>query len=165
MEFVSPPPTPRPLPAPVADEPPRLTARTLEGLEWLLARELETVGATDLRIGRRTIEFAAPPGAEKETLYRAVLECRTAIRVLEPLGRFRVDAPEALYRAVQEIAAGIRQPRWWSERPAASRNTVATPPTRWSASRRVAPRSCTLGRFPLGVRSWSTMASFTTWAA
>ena len=103
MEFVSPPPTPRPLPAPVADEPPRLTARTLEGLEWLLARELEAVGATDLRIGRRTIEFAAPPGAEKETLYRAVLECRTAIRVLEPLGRFRVDAPEALYRAVQEI--------------------------------------------------------------
>jgi 23S rRNA (guanine2445-N2)-methyltransferase / 23S rRNA (guanine2069-N7)-methyltransferase len=87
----------------VADEPPRLTARTLEGLEWLLARELEAVGATDLRIGRRTIEFAAPPGAEKETLYRAVLECRTAIRVLEPLGRFRVDSPEALYRAVQEI--------------------------------------------------------------
>jgi len=103
MEFVSPPPTPRPLPAPVADEPPRLTARTLEGLEWLLARELEAVGATDLRIGRRTIEFAAPPGAEKETLYRSVLECRTAIRVLEPLGRFRVESPETLYRAVQEI--------------------------------------------------------------
>jgi 23S rRNA (guanine2445-N2)-methyltransferase / 23S rRNA (guanine2069-N7)-methyltransferase len=103
VEFPTPPPTPRPLPAPVADEPPRLTARTLEGLEWLLARELEAVGATDLRIGRRTIEFAAQPGAEKETLYRAVLECRTAIRVLEPLGRFRVDSPEALYRAVQEI--------------------------------------------------------------
>jgi len=103
VEFPSPPPTPRPLPAPVADEPPRLTARTLEGLEWLLARELEAVGATDLRVGRRTIEFAASPSAEKETLYRAVLECRTAIRVLEPLGRFRVDSPEALYRAVQEI--------------------------------------------------------------
>ena len=103
VEFPTPPPTPRPLPAPLADEPPRLTARTLEGLEWLLARELEAVGATDLRIGRRTIEFAAPPGAEKETLYRSVLECRTAIRVLEPLGRFRVESPETLYRAVQEI--------------------------------------------------------------
>ncbi|MFM8985208.1 MAG: THUMP domain-containing protein, partial [Planctomycetia bacterium] len=103
IDFPSPPPAFRPLPAPVAEEPPRLTARTLEGLEWVLARELEALGATDLRIGRRTIEFAAAPGAERETLYRAVLECRTAIRVLEPLGRFRVDAPETLYRAMQEV--------------------------------------------------------------
>jgi 23S rRNA (guanine2445-N2)-methyltransferase / 23S rRNA (guanine2069-N7)-methyltransferase len=85
------------------DEPPRLTARTLEGLEWILARELEAVGAQDLRIGRRTIEFSAAPGAEKETLYRAVLESRTAIRVLEPLGRFKVDSPESLYRGMQEV--------------------------------------------------------------
>jgi 23S rRNA (guanine2445-N2)-methyltransferase / 23S rRNA (guanine2069-N7)-methyltransferase len=94
---------PRPLPAPVADEPPRFTARTLEGLEWILARELEAVGARDLRIGRRTIEFSAAPGAERETLYRAVLECRTAIRVLEPLGRFVVDSTDALYHAVQKV--------------------------------------------------------------
>ena len=94
---------PRPLPAPSIDEPPRLTARTLEGLEWVLVRELEAVGARDFRVGRRTIEFTAEPGRERETLYRAVLECRTAIRVLEPLGRFRVDSPESLYRAMQEI--------------------------------------------------------------
>jgi 23S rRNA (guanine2445-N2)-methyltransferase / 23S rRNA (guanine2069-N7)-methyltransferase len=103
MDFPSPPPTPRPLPAPVADEPPRLTARTLEGLEWVLARELEAVGASDLRIGRRTVEFSAAAGTEKETLYRSVLESRTAIRVLEPLGRFRVESPESLYRAMQEV--------------------------------------------------------------
>lgn len=94
---------PRPLAAPLVDEPPRLTARTLEGLEWILARELEAVGAVDLRLGRRTIEFSTRPGLEKETLYRAVLESRTAIRVLEPLGRFRVDSPESLYRAMQEV--------------------------------------------------------------
>jgi 23S rRNA (guanine2445-N2)-methyltransferase / 23S rRNA (guanine2069-N7)-methyltransferase len=97
------PPVPRPLPAPSPDEPPRLTARTLEGLEWILARELEAIGARDLRVGRRTIEFSAAPGAERETLYRAVLESRTAIRVLEPLGRFRVDSPDALYRGMQEV--------------------------------------------------------------
>jgi 23S rRNA (guanine2445-N2)-methyltransferase / 23S rRNA (guanine2069-N7)-methyltransferase len=97
------PPVPRPLPAPSPDEPPRLTARTLEGLEWILARELEAIGARDLRVGRRTIEFSAAPGAENETLYRAVLESRTAIRVLEPLGRFRVDSPDALYRGMQEV--------------------------------------------------------------
>jgi 23S rRNA (guanine2445-N2)-methyltransferase / 23S rRNA (guanine2069-N7)-methyltransferase len=103
VSFSAVPPAPRPLPAPSPDEPPRLTARTLEGLEWILARELERVGARDLRIGRRTIEFSAAAGAEKETLYRAVLESRTAIRVLEPLGRFRVDSPESLYRAMQEV--------------------------------------------------------------
>jgi 23S rRNA (guanine2445-N2)-methyltransferase / 23S rRNA (guanine2069-N7)-methyltransferase len=80
-----------------------MTARTLEGLEWILARELEQVGAQDLRVGRRTIEFSAAPGAEKETLYRAVLESRTAIRVLEPLGRFRVDSTDSLYSAMQEV--------------------------------------------------------------
>jgi 23S rRNA (guanine2445-N2)-methyltransferase / 23S rRNA (guanine2069-N7)-methyltransferase len=97
------PPAPRPLPAPSLDEPPRLTARTLEGLEWILARELEAIGGRELRIGRRTIEFSPAAGAEKETLYRAVLESRTAIRVLEPLGRFRVESPESLYRAMQEV--------------------------------------------------------------
>jgi len=80
-----------------------MTARTLEGLEWVLARELESVGAIDLRIGRRTIEFSAVPGRERETLYRAVLESRTAIRVLEPLGRFRVESPEALYAAMEQV--------------------------------------------------------------
>ena len=95
--------TPRPLPAPLADEPARFTARTLEGLEWVLAHELEAVGARDLRIGRRTIEFSPEAGHDRATLYRAVLECRTAIRVLEPLGRFVVDSPESLHRAMQEV--------------------------------------------------------------
>ena len=95
--------TPRPLAAPKADAAPRLTARTLEGLEWVLARELEAIGATDLVVGRRTIEFSAAAGRERETLYRAVLESRTAIRVLEPLGRFTADSPESLYAAVQRI--------------------------------------------------------------
>ncbi len=96
-------PEPRPLPAPIADESPRLTARTLGGLEWVLAKELESLGAVNLRVGRRTIEFSAPEGGERELLYRTVLECRTAIRVLEPLGRFRVDSPESLYAAMQEV--------------------------------------------------------------
>jgi 23S rRNA (guanine2445-N2)-methyltransferase / 23S rRNA (guanine2069-N7)-methyltransferase len=101
--FPAVPPPPRPLAAPLADEPARCTARTLEGLEWVLARELESLGGRDLRIGRRTIEYSVEPGREREMLYRAVLECRTAIRVLEPLGRFVVDSPDTLYRAMQEV--------------------------------------------------------------
>ena len=103
VQFPEPPPDPRPLAAPAMAEAPRCTARTLGGLEWVLARELEAIGAVDLRIGRRTIEFSAEPGRERETLYRAVLECRTAIRVLEPLGRFQVTSPESLYEAVAGI--------------------------------------------------------------
>jgi 23S rRNA (guanine2445-N2)-methyltransferase / 23S rRNA (guanine2069-N7)-methyltransferase len=101
--FADVPPEPRPLPPPAVDEPPRFTARTLGGLEWVLAEELAALGAVELRMGRRTVEFASPPGRERELLYRAVLECRTAIRVLEPLGRFRVDSPDSLYEAVQEV--------------------------------------------------------------
>ena len=99
------PPVPRPLAAPQPEEPARFTARTLEGLEWVLARELEGVGARDLRVGRRTIEFSGPgdPAADREMLYRAVLESRTAIRVLEPLGRFVVDSPDTLYAAMQQV--------------------------------------------------------------
>jgi len=101
--FADIPPEPRPLPPPLVDEPPRLTARTLGGLEWVLAQELASLGAIELRIGRRTVEFSPPAGRERELLYRAVLECRTAIRVLEPLGRFRVTSPESLHAAMQEI--------------------------------------------------------------
>ncbi|MGA0038924.1 MAG: bifunctional 23S rRNA (guanine(2069)-N(7))-methyltransferase RlmK/23S rRNA (guanine(2445)-N(2))-methyltransferase RlmL [Pirellulales bacterium] len=91
-----------PLPLPSPDEPPRLTARTLGGLERVLAAELEAVGASDLTIGRRTVEFSGTT----ETLYRGVLECRTAIRVLEPLGRFAVTSEDALYQAVASIDWG-----------------------------------------------------------
>jgi len=101
--FPEPPPGPRPLPAPSAEEPPRFTARTLGGLEWVLAAELRSLGVVDLRLGRRTVEFTPPPGREQEVLYRAVLECRTAIRVLEPLGRFHVESPESLHAALQGI--------------------------------------------------------------
>ena len=93
------PPAPRPLLSGDPDMPPRLTARTLDGLEWLLARELSGLGATNLRIGRRTIEFTGTT----ETLYRAVLESRVAIRILEPLGRFAVSSPESLYRSISSL--------------------------------------------------------------
>ena len=93
-------PEPRPLPAPVADEPPRLTARTLGGLEWVLAKELEAIGAADLRVGRRTVEFSAPPGRHQPAMARI---------------------PAASTSESGASTSPIRQPRWWSDRPAASR--------------------------------------------
>jgi len=93
------PPAPRPLLPGEPDMLPSLTARTLDGLEWLLAKELSGLGATNLRIGRRTIEFTGTT----ETLYRAVLESRVAIRILEPLGRFAVSSPESLYQSISSL--------------------------------------------------------------
>jgi 23S rRNA (guanine2445-N2)-methyltransferase / 23S rRNA (guanine2069-N7)-methyltransferase len=91
-----------PLPLPSPEDPPRLTARTLGGLERVLAAELEAIGGHDLTVGRRTVEFSG----STETLYRAVLECRTAIRVLEPLGRFAVTSEDTLYHAIASIDWG-----------------------------------------------------------
>ena len=90
---------PRPLPPPDPDAPPRLTARTLGGLEGLLAAEICGLGGDVLAVGRRTVEFAG----STEVLYRSVLESRMAIRVLEPLGRFAVDSPEAMHAAINAI--------------------------------------------------------------
>jgi len=90
----------RPLPPPQAEESPRLTARTLGGLEDVLAAELGRLGAEDLRVGRRTVEFFG----STETLYRCVLESRTAVRVLEPLSRFAVRNEDELYAAVSSLA-------------------------------------------------------------
>lgn len=89
----------RPLPPPDPDTPPRLTARTLGGLEELLAAEIRSIGGEVLAVGRRTVEFAG----STEVLYRSVLESRMAIRVLEPLGRFAVDSPEAMHAAITAI--------------------------------------------------------------
>ena len=96
MAFAEPVP---PLPWPSPDEPARFTARTLGGLERVLAAEIEAVGGRDLTVGRRTVEFSG----STESLYRTVLESRTAIRVLEPLGRFAVGDEESLYRAVASL--------------------------------------------------------------
>jgi 23S rRNA (guanine2445-N2)-methyltransferase / 23S rRNA (guanine2069-N7)-methyltransferase len=90
----------QPLPPPQPDELPRLTARTLGGLEDVLAAELMQLGASDLRVGRRTVEFSG----SSETLYRSVLESRAAIRVLEPIGRFAVQNENDLYTAVASLA-------------------------------------------------------------
>jgi len=66
----------------------------------VLAAELGRLGAEDLRVGRRTVEFFG----STETLYRCVLESRTAVRVLEPLGRFAVRNEDELYAAVSSLA-------------------------------------------------------------
>ena len=52
-----------------------MVAKTLYGLEEILAEELLALGANDLQIGRRMVSFTG----DKELLYKANFHCRTAL--------------------------------------------------------------------------------------
>lgn len=68
-------------------------AKTLAGMERLLKDELIELGATDLVVVRRGVEF----GADMSTLVRICLCTRFAIRVLRPVLWFKADNTDALY--------------------------------------------------------------------
>lgn len=74
-------------------------ARTLGGLEQVLAAELHALGAKDLRIETRAVVFQG----DLELLYRVCVECRTAIRILRPLALFPAENEQQLYDGVRAI--------------------------------------------------------------
>jgi putative N6-adenine-specific DNA methylase len=78
---------------------PKYFATCARGLEPILAEELRALGATEVEAGRGGAHFHG----ELDTLYRANLWLRTAIRVLWPILDATVHSPEELYSAVQTI--------------------------------------------------------------
>ena len=62
-----------------------LIAKTFMGLEPVLAKELTQLGANDIQIGRRMVSFTG----NKELMYRANFQLRTAIRIMKPLKHFK----------------------------------------------------------------------------
>jgi len=76
-----------------------MIAKTFQGLEEVLARELEELGATDIEIGRRAVSFRG----DKEMMYRANFCLRTAVRVLKPIAHFEAGDADAVYDAVKAI--------------------------------------------------------------
>jgi len=76
-----------------------LIAKTFQGLETVLATELIELGANNIKIGRRMVSFTG----DKELMYRANFQLRTAIRVLKPIKHFQAKAAEEVYDAVKEI--------------------------------------------------------------
>jgi len=69
------------------------------GIESVLAKELQDLGATDVKPGRGGVHFAG----DLALLYRANLWLRTAIRVLRPILEAPVSSPDELYEAVRSI--------------------------------------------------------------
>lgn len=77
----------------------QLIAKTLYGLEEVLAKELIAMGANDVEIGRRMVSFTG----DKALMYRANYACRTALRILKPIKQFRANNPDEVYNIIKEI--------------------------------------------------------------
>ena len=77
----------------------RCIATTLFGLENILAAELAALGAQNIVLGNRAVEFTG----DKRLLYGANLWCRTAIRILKPFRTFKARDERDLYRQVSKV--------------------------------------------------------------
>ena len=77
----------------------KMLAKTLYGLEDLLAEELRKLGASKIEKGTRNVTFEGDLGF----MYKANLCCRTAIKVLKPISAFNVFTEDDLYKKVYDI--------------------------------------------------------------
>ncbi len=74
-------------------------AKTLYGLEEVLAGELRELGIKEVNILNRAVSFSG----DKETMYRVNYCARTALSVLLHVSGFRIRSKEDLYRKSSEI--------------------------------------------------------------
>lgn len=76
-----------------------MVAKTFGGLEEVLRDELISLGAQNVEIGLRMVEF----DGDIEMMYKANLCCRTALRILKPICTFEARDPDELYDTVREM--------------------------------------------------------------
>ena len=77
----------------------QIVAKTLYGLEDVLAAELIALGANNVEIGRRMVSFTG----DKKLLYKANFCLRTALRVLKPIADFKAQSSDEVYEQVKKI--------------------------------------------------------------
>jgi len=77
----------------------QLLAKTLHGLEEVLAEELRQLGATKVEERKRAVAFEG----DMKLMYRANLELRTAIRILMPIANFKARNEEEFYDKIKAI--------------------------------------------------------------
>ncbi len=76
-----------------------LTAKTFAGLEAVLADELRNMGALSVEVANRAVYFRG----DLSTLYKANYLCRTALRILKPVGVFTVRNENELYEKIKRV--------------------------------------------------------------
>jgi putative N6-adenine-specific DNA methylase len=79
---------------------PEYIAKTLFGLEQVLAGELSDIGAADVKIYNRAVGFTG----DRKMLYRANYRLRTALKILVPLGESEIRNEAELYQYVRSIS-------------------------------------------------------------
>lgn len=72
---------------------------TLAGLEDLLAEQVSAIGGQDVKTGRRVVYCTG----DKRFRYRANLELRVGLRVLEELAVFRADNEQRMYDRLRAL--------------------------------------------------------------
>lgn len=77
----------------------KIVAKTLAGLEEILAKEIELIGGENIAIGNRMVSYIG----DKQLLYKSNLWLRTALRVLKPIEQFNASDPDDLYNQVKAI--------------------------------------------------------------
>lgn len=77
----------------------RFIAKTLFGLENVLAKELSDLGAGDISIGNRAVFFSG----SLELMYTVNYMSRTAVSVLMTLAEFKIRSVDDLYAQSQKI--------------------------------------------------------------
>lgn len=77
----------------------KIIAKTLAGLEEILAKEIEQLGGENIAIGNRMVSYIG----DKQLLYKSNLWLRTALRVLKPIEYFNAADPDELYAKVKAI--------------------------------------------------------------
>ncbi len=76
-----------------------MIAKTFKGLEEVLATELVAMGANNVQLQRRAVSFTG----NKELMYKANMQLRTASRVLKPIAAFKALNPDEVYEQVKKI--------------------------------------------------------------
>lgn len=77
----------------------QFVAKTLFGLEEVLANELKNIGAENINILHRAVSFSG----DKNLMYEANLQSRTALRILKRVFSFKATSDSELYKKVQEV--------------------------------------------------------------
>lgn len=76
-----------------------MVAKTLSGLEGVLAEELIKLGAKDVEQQTRAVSFVG----DKGFMYKANYCLRTALRVIKPIKTFEVENEQDVYDNIQKI--------------------------------------------------------------
>lgn len=76
-----------------------MIAKTFQGLEEVLAKELVALGANNVQIGRRMVSFTG----DKAMMYKANFHLRTAVRILKPFLHFKAANADEVYDFVKSV--------------------------------------------------------------